>query len=106
MFDQVFTDSVMEKTLGVFRYIDIHKLAHKCKEWVTKVKPWTLQSYTNYKGSGICRVQVGDGQTIHKETAVTEPEAIFKVAQWVLEGINELSYICNNNNSSTIPSTS
>ena len=64
--------------------IDIHRVAHKCKEWVIKYSGWTLQSYTNERGSGICRIKVGDGQEINKLIASFEPEAIFKACQWIL----------------------
>ena len=37
------------------------ELSHKCKSCVVKNSGWTLQSYTNERGAGICRVKVGDG---------------------------------------------
>ena len=65
--------------------INIHKVAHKCKEWAIKYSGWTLQSYTNERGSGICRIKVGDGQEINKLIASSEPEAIFKACEWIME---------------------
>lgn len=65
--------------------INIYELAHKCKEWAIKYSGWTLQSYTNERGSGICRIKVGDGQEINKLIASSEPEAIFKACQWILD---------------------
>ena len=65
-------------------YINIYELAHKCKEWTIKYSGWTLQSYTNERGSGICRIKVGDGQEINKLIASSEPEAIFRACQWIL----------------------
>lgn len=64
--------------------INIYELAHKCKEWAIKYSGWTLQSYTNERGSGICRIKVGDGQEINKLIASSEPEAIFKACEWIL----------------------
>ena len=64
--------------------INIYELAHKCKEWAIKYSGWTLQSYTNERGSGVCRIKVGDGQEINKLIASSEPEAIFKACEWIL----------------------
>ncbi len=64
--------------------INIYELAHKCKEWTIKYSGWTLQSYTNERGSGVCRIKVGDGQEINKLIALSEPEAIFKACEWIL----------------------
>lgn len=45
-----------------------------CKTTVTAATPWTLQSYTNHNGSGICRIKVGDGQELAK---MISPEGEF-----------------------------
>lgn len=65
--------------------INIYELSHKCKSYVVRNSGWTLQSYTNERGAGICRVKVGDGQEINKFIAATEVESIFKATEWVLE---------------------
>ena len=54
-----------------------------CKSYVVKNSGWTLQSYTNERDDGICRVKVGDGQEINKVIASSEGEAIFKATEWV-----------------------
>ena len=66
-------------------YINIYEFAHKCKEWAIKYSGWTFQSYTNERGYGICRIKVGDGQEVNKLIASSEPEAIFKACQWILD---------------------
>ena len=63
----------------------IYELAYMCKEWAIKYSGWTLQSYTNARGSGICRIKVGDGQEINKLIASSESEAIFKACEWILD---------------------
>ena len=63
--------------------INIYELSHLCKQWTVKNSGWTLQSYTNERDAGICRVKVGDGQEINKFIATSEVEAIFKATDWV-----------------------
>lgn len=64
-------------------YINIYELSHICKLWVVKNSGWTLQSYTNERGVGICRVRVGDGQEINKLIGTSEVESVFKATEWV-----------------------
>ena len=66
------------------KWINIYELANKCKSYTVKQTGWTLQSYTNERGSGICRIKVGDGQELNKLIAPSEPESIFKACEWVL----------------------
>jgi hypothetical protein len=63
--------------------INIYELSHLCKKWVVKNSGWTLQSYTNERDAGICRVKVGDGQEINKVIGVSEVDSIFKSTEWV-----------------------
>ena len=63
--------------------INIYELSHKCKSYVVKNSGWTLQSYTNERDAGICRVKVGDGQEINKFIAESEVESVFKATEWV-----------------------
>lgn len=63
--------------------INIYELSHICKLWVVKNSGWTLQSYTNERGVGICRVRVGDGQEINKLIGTSEVESVFKATEWV-----------------------
>lgn len=64
-------------------FINVYELSHKCKSYVIKHSGWTLQSYTNERGAGICRVKVGDGQEINKFIAASEVESVFKAIEWV-----------------------
>jgi len=76
--------------------INIHELAHKCKEWANKynfnkvqvVDPQVkLLSYVDRFG-GHCRIKLFPAQldatamSFHEKT---EPEAIFKACEWILE---------------------
>ena len=61
------------------------ELSHKCKSWVVRNSGWTLQSYTNERGAGICRVKVGDGQEINKFIDASEVDAVFKATEWVIQ---------------------
>ena len=62
---------------------NIYELAHKCKSYVVKNSGWTLQSYTNERDAGICRVKVGDVQEINKFIASSGIQAIFKATECV-----------------------
>lgn len=64
-------------------YINIYELSYKCKSYVVRNSGWTLQSYTNERGAGICRVKVGDGQEINKFIDASEVNAVFKATGWV-----------------------
>lgn len=63
--------------------INVYELSHLCKKWTVKNSGWTLQSYTNERCTGICRVKVGDGQEINKLIAESEVESVFKATEWV-----------------------
>ncbi len=68
------------------RSINIYELAHKCKEWAND-KGYTLEStekWCNYYRGNINEVNIDDGY-IDYTIADTEPEAIFKACQWILE---------------------
>ena len=61
----------------------IHKVAHECKEWAI-TKGWILHEVRNLKEyivyfSGDCRNPSDDFR------CDTEPEAIFKACQWILD---------------------
>lgn len=59
--------------------INIHELAHKCKEWA-KNKGYYLKSWINDDDSGTCEILL-----FGKHDAKTEYEAIFKACQWILD---------------------
>jgi hypothetical protein len=62
-------------------YINIYELAHKCKEWaLTEDK--CLSSTPYHKELYVCTI-LGDEMF----EAETEPEAIFKACEWILEQI-------------------
>lgn len=67
------------------KWVNIHELAHKCKEWAFK------NSYTliieNYFSRGCdCTLStVPNGNLGYQFDADTEPKAIFKVCQWILD---------------------
>jgi len=75
-----------------YRYINIHELAHKCKEWADS-KGYTLNSwiadFTSDKILGWCELRdERTGKSIKECPIVsdnTEPEAVFKACQWILE---------------------
>lgn len=56
-----------------------------CKNWAVKYSGWTLQSYTNEKYSGICRIKVGDGQELTKAISNSEQQAVFDACQYILD---------------------
>ena len=74
-------------------YYNIYELAHKCKEWAVNLSPnkHALSSYPrwgdirNYKKTNgsyyICQHLVSGVQF----EAESEPEAIFKACQWILD---------------------
>jgi hypothetical protein len=76
-------------------YINIHELAHKCKEWAL-IRGHCLQSCIHDNGSYegvycVCEILTpiyGSSSlfdALLKTTdAETEPEAIFKACQWIL----------------------
>ena len=77
--------------------INIYELAHKCKEWAVNLSPnkHALSSYPrwgdirNYKKTNgsyyICQHLVSGVQF----EAETEPEAIFKACEWILEQVGK-----------------
>lgn len=60
-------------------YWNIHELAHKCKEWAFK-QGLGLAIYWHY--TGVINIEVKDGELVQADT---EPEAIFKACQWILD---------------------
>lgn len=66
--------------------INIHELAHKCKEWALLNGYW-VESYIALPNTeGICKIgKIGINNEIHDKIENTEPEAIFKACQWILD---------------------
>ena len=77
--------------------VNIYEFAHKCKEWAVNLSPnkHALSSYPrwgdirNYKKTNgsyyICQHLVSGVQF----EAETEPEAIFKACEWILEQVGK-----------------
>ena len=76
-------------SMGGYWYINIYELAHKCKEWAYKrieQLVWDEHNkviYINIYGSDV----VAEGGFTYDKSieANTEPEAIFKACQWILD---------------------
>lgn len=72
-----------------FKSVNIHSLAHKCKEWASKSN-YSLVSYFSLQSKKwFCIVDIDDGfmfhSDIYQEYAGSEPESIFKACQWILD---------------------
>lgn len=68
-------------------YINIYELAHKCKEWAVIRQFYNVASLLDYTGY-TCIIRQDPMTFINTELrfrAGTEPEAIFKACQWILD---------------------
>ena len=64
--------------------INIHELAHKCKEWAFKQGfMFDIQWHTNRNPFSIVIKSYGKDSQFY--CAETEPEAIFKACEWILK---------------------
>ena len=65
--------------------IDIHRVAHKCKEWALS-KNYILQSSIEID-CGYCEISYIILNQVKKVliTAESEPEAVFKACEWILD---------------------
>ena len=66
--------------------IDIHRVAHKCKEWAVIRQFYNVASLLDYTGY-TCIIRQDPMTFINTELrfrAGTEPEAIFRACQWIL----------------------
>ena len=66
--------------------INIHELAHKCKEWAYN-KGFMLLSGLYIRGKIWCEIYkpLDLNNTITQFGEDTEPEAIFKACEWILK---------------------
>ena len=78
-------------TNTICEHINIYELAHKCKEWafdigysVESAKKNILED-KKMKSKWICCGFTPEYNIMPTSEADTEPEAIFKACQWVLE---------------------
>jgi len=72
---------------NTFTEINIHELAHKCKEWATTLKLKRYQLYSGFNNTN-ATCEVFSGAVIQTEKmfkSSIEPEAIFKACEWVRE---------------------
>jgi len=80
-----------------FRSINIYELSNKCKEWANNQGSYYLYSRPSFEGVGaICYISNDfyiDGHwnsdLWNTFKARTEPEAIFKSCEWVMEQNND-----------------
>jgi len=68
--------------------VNIHELAHKCKEWAYKKSIYHISSHLHGGGNYSDVYQEYSEDTYFSCIADTEPEAIFKACQWIYEKIN------------------
>lgn len=70
--------------------INIYELAHKCKEWSLS-KGYAIESCLEHKTSIAAIISVDSDNplfgTKHYYISDTEPEAIFKACEWIMEQI-------------------
>ena len=67
-------------------YINIYELAHKCKEWATKQKySFNICYRDDWWDRLEKRVHIDFYNNSKSFQSDTEPEAIFKASQWILE---------------------
>lgn len=67
--------------------INIYELAHKCKEWAVVKQFYNVASLLDYTGY-TCIIRQNPMTFLNTELrfrAGTEPKAIFKACQWILE---------------------
>lgn len=72
---------------GAFEGLNIHELAHKCKEWAINEGFW-LETYINHS-QGRCSVNNAKWERVYKTTQTTEPEAIFKATSYIMEQLKD-----------------
>ena len=64
--------------------INIYELAHKCKEWAFKDE-YSCMSRPRLFGGWICELMSDYGVEDTQFDAGTEPEAVIKACQWILD---------------------
>ena len=79
-------NKVFKDALNVRNPINIHELAHMCKEWAYS-REYLIDSRVTQ--SGACRLftsPISEKKDVERVfTAKTEPEAIFKACEWILD---------------------
>lgn len=64
--------------------INIYQLAHKCKVWALE-QGYSVMSRTRLFGGWVCELMTDYGVEDIQFDADTEPEAVFKACQWILD---------------------
>ena len=77
-YDRIFNENEQYKD-----DINIYELAHKCKEWAS-YKGHTLSSTYHPHNNCICNIDIVT-KNFKQFEANTEPEAIFRACEWILE---------------------
>ena len=89
--EEIFIDSnsLTYVNSGIYEDINIYELAHKCKEWANKkYKACLISGYCKSFGYKCFTDNPYELQYIKKvetQTADTEPEAIFKACEYIME---------------------
>lgn len=73
--------------IDILQSVNIYELAHKCKEWAINLDRVGVFSVCRTQLDGYIEIQIDikmdkEWKTIQEKT---EPEAIFKACQWILD---------------------
>ena len=89
IFESEFNGTCLRVSNGLKIFtINIHELAHKCKEWAFS-NGYELVSGERYDDEVSCSVYKQYNQNTPDYIEKTESEAIFKACQWILENKEE-----------------
>ena len=75
---------------GIPSRMNIYEVAHRCKEWANE-NDYTISSHHGWKISEATPTIGIKGNIMRMDTftGTTEPEAVFKACEWILEQENE-----------------
>lgn len=80
------SQNTLQEVKNNHKQINLYELAHKCKEWAIKID-YKIESHIHFINKriiGVASFNTQDNTTKFFQ-ADTEPEAIFKACQWILE---------------------
>ena len=83
----------LDTTYGITdRYINIHELQHRCKEWAFDNMYMVRTNYENTIDGKLCRVSISKncefnehGSWFYSTCSNTEPDVVFKAIQYILD---------------------
>ena len=81
-------DCSMQPDIYIYMCWNIYELAHKCKEWASTHNYSVISGWEMTHWGGAYRVEVfrnSNNILFSMSTVDTEPEAIFKACQWILD---------------------